>query len=646
MFRKKILEITKKFIPKISDTELIALKSGTTSLDREILQGSITKQLKVVKNPNQFSDKKIDQLVSKFKNEIVFPNKKKDEIFDFLGKNKFFSFIIDKKYDGTKLSVTETSSILTKITSVNPALGVTVMVPNSLGPGELLQIYGTDQQKQKYLSGLSNGEYIPCFGLTGPNNGSDATGSIDEGEVVEEDGKIKIKVNLNKRYITLAPVANLLGIAFNLKDPNNLLGKEGITLALVEKDHKNLQQNTYHNPLNVGFPNGTIKGEIFVEPNQIIGGEEMIGNGWKMLMECLAAGRGICLPATAKAASNTAAIGIFNYAKHRKQFRMPLIEMEGVKDKLAEVIFHTWVINASVELTNTILDNGYKPAVISAIMKQQTTDRAREVLNMAMDVHAGSSICLGYGNFLEKFYRSGPIGITVEGSNTLTRNLIIFGQGLNKSHPHISDIVDATLVNNKDKLYCELKSIVNHAFKLYFKSLKPNFSNDVKSKLNKQIIDFANLANFIAIKGGKIKKEQYLSADMADIFSNLYLSHSVIWYHEQHKVSHKLTEYCVNRLLQENITIMNRVLDNNFFLKIILFNLKNKEKSYTYDEKNQIINEVINNKKILQDLERDIYIKDTIIEDLINLNNINKDTDEYKHLYNKVINVGEYDISS
>ena len=245
------------------------------------------------------------------------------------------------------------------------------------------------------------------FGLTGPNTGSDATGSIDTGEVIESEGKIKIKINLNKRYITLAPVANLLGIAFNLKDPDNLLGKEGITLAVVEKNHANLQQNTYHNPLNVGFPNGTIKGEIFVEPNQIIGGEEMIGNGWKMLMECLAAGRGICLPATAKAASNTAAIGIFNYAKHRKQFRMPLIEMEGVKDKLAEVIFHTWVINASVELTNTILDNGYKPAVISAIMKQQTTDKQR-----CFKYVYGYSCRFFYmfrdGNFLEKFYRSGP----------------------------------------------------------------------------------------------------------------------------------------------------------------------------------------------------------------------------------------------
>ena len=251
---------------------------------------------------------------------------------------------------------------------------------------------------------MANGEYIPCFGLTGPTNGSDATGTIDEGTVIYEDGKKKIKLNINKRYITLAPVSNLIGLAFNLKDPYDLLnkGNEGVTVALIESDEVGLIKNTYHNPLNVGFPNGTLKGSLEIEVDKIIGGEKNGRNGWKMLMECLAAGRGICLPATANASSKVATFGILNYAKHRTQFKMPLIKMEGVQDKFVNMIFNTWLIHSSIKLTNTILDNGKKPAVISAIMKQQTTDRGREVLNDAMDIHAGASICIGESNFLEK----------------------------------------------------------------------------------------------------------------------------------------------------------------------------------------------------------------------------------------------------
>ena len=224
-----------------------------------------------------------------------------------------------------------------------------------------------------------------------------------------------------------------MGIAFELKDPENLIGRSGITLALVERDHDGLIQNTHHNPMNAGFPNGTIKGEIMIDVNDVIGGEENIGNGWKMLMDCLSAGRGISLPATANATSKVATFGIFHYMKVREQFRMSLSEMEAIQEKFLRMMYHTWIIQSSVNMTNDILDEGKSPAVISAIMKQQTTERAKYVLNDAMDIHAGSAICLGPNNFLEKFYRSAPIGITVEGSNTLTRSLIIFAQGLNKS---------------------------------------------------------------------------------------------------------------------------------------------------------------------------------------------------------------------
>ena len=644
MISRYIFKNIKKIIPKISPTELIALKSGDTSIDRDILSGKVDFNLKPNILEKKFPEEKLNDLISKYGNDFVFPSEKTKDIFNLLGKNKFFSFIIDEKYDGTNLSVNEMSDILTKVTSVNPSLGVTVMVPNSLGPGELLQHYGTETQKNKYLPGLANGEYIPCFGLTGPTNGSDATGTIDEGTVIYEDGKKKIKLNINKRYITLAPVSNLIGLAFNLKDPYDLLekGNEGVTVALIESDEVGLIKNTYHNPLNVGFPNGTLKGSLEFEVDKIIGGEKMAGNGWKMLMECLAAGRGICLPATANASSKVATFGILNYAKHRTQFRMPLIKMEGVQDKFVNMIFNTWLIHSSIKLTNTILDNGKKPAVISAIMKQQTTDRGRDVLNDAMDIHAGASICIGESNFLEKFYRSAPIGITVEGSNTLTKNLIIFGQGLNKSHPHISNVLDSVLEDNQENFNKHFKDIVKFSFNLYFKSLKPTYNTTIENRFHKQVLDFATLTNFIAIKGGSIKKEQFLSGDMADIFSNLYLGYSVLWNEKYFKINSTLTEFCVDKLLNENQTKINRVIDNQGFIKYLLKHLKKKETYELYENKRLLLDEIINSEKFINEIKDNIIIKNTILEDLDNLNHCEKESKEYKSLLNKVINVGEY----
>ena len=552
---KLLFNSVKQRIPRISPTEMIALQSGTTSLDRDILKGEIAYPEKK-SYTNKFSEKELDLMLGMYMNKKIYPNEDDNNIIDYLAKRKYFSFLIDEKYGGIKLSVKEMSNILTKITSVDPGLGVVAMVPNSLGPGELLIKYGTEAQKNKYLPGLAKGDYIPCFGLTGPNNGSDATGSIDEGFVFEEDGKLKIRVTLNKRYITLAPVANLMGIAFNLTDPDNLLNKSGITVALVERDHKDLIQKTHHNPLDVGFPNGTIKGSIVLELDDVIGGEENVGNGWKMLMECLSAGRGISLPATANASSKVATYGIMNYIKVRDQFKMPLANMEAIQEKFNNMVYNTWLIQSSVEMTNDILDSGSSPAVISAIMKQQTTERGRVVLNEAMDIHGGAAICVGYNNFLEKYYKSAPVGITVEGSNTLTRSLIIFGQGLNKSHPHIYPLLETILDNDFDQFKTNFNRIISHSVGLYYKTL--TFSKTFEQ----QIIDFANLTNFVAMRGGAIKGEQMLSGDMADIFSNLYLAKSAFYYHKHYEASEKLTMYVTKRLMNENQAKINKVIDN------------------------------------------------------------------------------------
>lgn len=638
-----IFNRVKKIIPRVSETELIALRSGTTSLDREIYSGSVNlnnlPNYRTKDKSLEFLMPSVNSLISMYENDAVYPNKKINEILSDISKAKLFSLIIPPEYGGYKLSTPDMSRLLVYITSANPSLGVTVMVPNSLGPGELLESYGTDKQKQQYLPGLSNGTFIPCFGLTGPNNGSDATGSIDKGVVkVSESGKRYIELTINKRYITLAPVANLIGLAFRLEDPDNLLysGKPGVTVALIEGGHEGLKKETHHNPMNVGFPNGTLKGTIRIELESIIGGENNAGEGWKMLMECLAAGRAVSLPATALAASKVATYGIYNYAQHRTQFKLPLLEMEAVSNKIADMLFNTWVIECSTSLTNHLLERGDRPAVISAVMKQQTTDRAREVINHGMDIHGGSGICLGYGNFLEKFYRSAPVGITVEGSNTLTRNLIVFGQGLNKSHPHIFNILESVLSDNFDNFKISFKKQMKYIFALYAKSFIPFSSN----RLARQTRDFALLSNFVALQGGKIKSNQTLSGDMADIFSNLYLAYSVEWYEKNRNISYPLKRYCVDRLLDENCAIINRVIANNKYY--MLWHLRTRSWDTNYSDKRELMKELKNNSDIMTYIKDDIYMKDNILKDYERLETCEKHSEEYKNLVNKIVQVGEY----
>jgi acyl-CoA dehydrogenase len=640
--KKRVFQTVKRLIPKISDTEMTALQSGTTSIDRELFEGSV-KTRKFDKTPPVVFDKKlIDELLVKYPEQHIFPNSNYKELFTFLGVNKFFSFLIPEKYGGKKTSVEEMSNILTYITSANPSLGVVTMVPNSLGPAELLLHYGTEEQKDTYLPKLANGEKIPCFGLTGPNNGSDATGSIDKGQVFLDDtGNAKIKVSLNKRYITLAPVSNLIGIAFQLEDPNCYLDDKlsGITVALVEKGHPGLKQDYYHNPLDTGFPNGTVQGTIEIELSQVIGGKKNIGQGWKMLMECLAAGRGICLPATANASSKVATTSMFLYAQHRKQFKLSLIQMEAIQNKLASMIYNTWAIQSGIFVTNKILDQGEKPSVISAIMKEQTTERGRKVLNDGMDIYGGSGICKGENNMLEKFYKNVPIGITVEGSNVLTKNLIIFGQGLNKSHPYIYPLLKSVQNDDLNDFTNNFENIVKHSLKLYFASLKSSFfSNDL---LETQTLHFACLSNFVALKGGAIKKEQSLSADMAGIMSNLYLAHCVKIYNENVPISDKLTTLVIEKLLNENIELFRRVVYNlpvGFMLKHMN---SNKKEKYILNEK--IVNEVKINPLILENLQENIYI-DNGLKKLITINQMEKGTDKYKSLYDELIQVGQYKI--
>jgi alkylation response protein AidB-like acyl-CoA dehydrogenase len=640
---RALFNFVKRKIPKISDTELIALRSGDVSIDRQILEGQVKLPKKELYN-EIFPKEKLDNLLNNFDNTQVYPNDNNNKWIEQLAKEGFFSLIISEKYGGMKLSVNELSKVLTQITSVDPALGVVAMVPNSLGPGELITKYGTQQQKNYYLPRLAKGEYIPCFGLTGPQNGSDATGSIDEGILnlnVDNPNNKHIEIEINKRYITLAPVASLIGLAFRVNDKHNLNGgKGGVTLALLERDTPGLEINTHHNPLNVGFPNGTLKGKIKIPTECIIGGEENIGEGWKMLMECLSAGRGVSLPATANASSKVACYGIFNYMKVRKQFKLSLSEMEAIQEKFNEMVYHTWIIQSSVDLMNDILDSGKSPAVLSAIMKQQCTERARIVLNHGMDIHAGSAICVGRNNFLEKFYRSAPIGITVEGSNTLTRSLIIFGQGLNKSHPHIFPILESILEYNFNDFKKHFNNMLLDITILYCDSFF------FTRTLDSQIKQYALLTNFVALKGGTLKREQMISGEMADIFSNLYLALSVKYYHENNNASSKLTNYIIEKLINENQKKINTVVENLGPEKYLLMHLKGKVRNRNYKEERALFNEIMNNENIMKEIKKNIYIPDnSILNDFSKLKKYKDNQGELEKIKSRIINVGEYNIN-
>ncbi len=643
----------KKIIPKISETELIALRSGGTFIDKDIFSGKVPsdKYLVSLDYPSdklkQFNElkNKANIIMTKYGQSNIYPSNYINNVMTDLGKYGFLGMIIDEKYKGNRLPIKFQSNLLSYFSSYNPSLAVVCMVPNSLGPGELLQHYGTENQKEKYLPKLATGEMIPCFGLTGPNNGSDATGKIDKGYVKKSsDNKIYIEIELNKRYITLAPIANLIGIAFDLKDPNNLLkkGREGITLALVERGLPGLLQETYHNPNDAGFPNGTLKGTIKIDLDSIIGGEDNAGNGWKMLMECLSVGRGVSLPSSANGTSKLCTYGIMNYIRHREQFKMNIGNMEGVREKFIEMFVNTWIINASVEYTNYILDSKKTPSVITALMKYQTTERARKVLLNGMDIYAGSAICKGNNNFFTKFYNSSPIGITVEGSNILTRNLITFGQGLNKSHPHIYDLFNSLQTNDIVSFQKSFNKMIMFVTNNYFSSI--NSIN--KSRLELLTMRFSNLSNFVALLGGKIKSNQIISGNMSDILSNIYMSYALLYYNNQYKSNdkEKINNYCIDYLCDEAERKINFIIENypDKHIKLLLLPNKYKEKYQNINELNNIYNIINNSNDIKETLTENIYYKNTVIENLEYLDKLIKNSDEYNELYQKIISVSEY----
>ncbi|HIM25981.1 MAG TPA: acyl-CoA dehydrogenase, partial [Rhodospirillales bacterium] len=440
-----IMKMVGRALPRMGETERIALEAGTVWWDGELFSGKpdwqklLDFEIKPLSEEEQaFLDGPTEDLCQMLDDWQI--NQDRDlppEVWAFIKDQGFFGIIIPKEFGGLGYSAHAHSAVVVKLSSRSVTAAVTVMVPNSLGPGELLVHYGTEAQKDHYLPRLARGQDIPCFALTEPGAGSDAANGRSQGIVCKGmwDGEeiTGIRLTFNKRYITLAPVATVIGLAFRLFDPEHLLGEEediGITCALIPRDTPGLKIGNRHDPMGVPFQNGPVFGDdVFVPLDYIIGGREGAGNGWRMLMESLAAGRSISLPSQSLGAAELACRSTSAYATVREQFGMPIGKFEGVREPLARIAGHAYFMNAGRRLAFGAVDAGEKPSVISAVVKAYLTEGSRLCINDAMDIHAGAAICRGPGNIFPRPYDAMPIGITVEGANILTRSLIVFGQG-------------------------------------------------------------------------------------------------------------------------------------------------------------------------------------------------------------------------
>lgn len=564
----RVLKIMRQVIPPVSQTEREALEAGNVWWDAELFSGNPdwTKLLdlpvpQLSAEERAFFDGPAEELCSML-DDWDITHKHQDlppEVWIFIKKHKFLSMIIPKRYGGLEFSANAHSEIVMKIASRSITAAVTVMVPNSLGPGQLLLEYGTEEQKNYYLPRLAQAEEIPCFALTGPDAGSDASNMPDTGIVCrgEFEGKpdvLGIRLNWEKRYITLGPVATVLGLAFKLYDPDGLIGDKqelGITAALIPTNTPGISIGNRHFPLNCAFQNGPNRGkDVFIPMDWVIGGVDQVGNGWRMLVECLAEGRGVSLPALSAGAGKVTSRFTGAYARVRKQFNVPIGQFEGIEEPLARIAGDTYVMDAARRITAAALDNGEKPSVVSAIIKYESTERMRQIVNDAMDIHAGSGICLGPKNYLGRVYQVIPVSITVEGANILTRSLIIFGQGAVRCHPFIQAEMEAVTLKD-EKLAVErmdaavfghicffLGNLARAPWLALTNARFVNIPGDANTKqyyrqVARLSAAFALIADFALLSlGGALKRKERLSGRFADMLSNLYLCTAVLKHYQ------------------------------------------------------------------------------------------------------------------
>ena len=549
----------RKVMPPMSRTEKEAIEAGTTWWEGDLFRGKPDweklhnyPQPKLTEEEQAFIDGPVEE-ACRLANDFQITHEMADlppELWAYLKEHRFFAMIIKKEYGGLEFSAYAQARILQKLSGVSGILAITVGVPNSLGPGELLQHYGTEEQKDHYLPRLARGQEIPCFALTSPEAGSDAGAIPDTGIVCmgEWQGQqvLGMRLTWNKRYITLAPIATVLGLAFKLSDPDHLLGGEedlGITCALIPTHTPGVEIGKRHFPLNVPFQNGPTRGkDIFVPIDYIIGGPKMAGQGWRMLVECLSVGRGITLPSNATGGLKSVAMATGAYAHIRRQFRISIGKMEGIEEPLARIAGNAYVMDAAASLVTYGIMLGEKPAVLSAIVKYHCTHRGQRAILDAMDIVGGKGIMLGNSNFVARAYQGAPIAITVEGANILTRSMIIFGQGAIRCHPYVLDEMTAAQNNDVNAFDKLLFKHIGHVGSNKMRSLWLGLTNGLGSAtptkdatkryyqyMNRLSANLALLSDVsMAVLGGSLKRRERISARLGDVLSQLYLASSVL----------------------------------------------------------------------------------------------------------------------
>lgn len=550
-----VMKVMKKILPHISETERTALEAGVVWVEKDLFSGrpDFSELLKepypdLTPEEKAFMDGPVERLCEILDDwQVVEKRELPKEFWEMIKKEKFFGMIIPKEYGGLGFSALAHAQVISKVTSRCGTAAVTIMVPNSLGPAELLIHYGTEAQKKYYLPRLASAEEIPCFALTEPQAGSDA-GAIESSGILFKgpDGKLHIRLNWNKRWITLAAISTTLGLAFKLRDPENLLGKGeelGITCALIPSKAPGVVIGRRHDPLGIPFYNCPTQGHDVVIPvDQVVGGLEGVGRGWKMLMECLAAGRGISLPSQSTGGAKLVARVVSAHASIRKQFGLPIGKFEGVEEPLARIAGFNYAMEAMRRFTLGGLDKGIKPPVITAIAKYNATELGRKIINDGMDVVGGAGISRGPRNTLANMYWATPIGITVEGANILTRTLIIFGQGALRAHPYAYKEVAAVERNDlkafDDAFWSHIGHVVNNLFRSVLLSLtrgrlaaKPvsGPTGRYYQKLSWASASFAIMADIaMAALGGTLKQKETITGRFADILSWMYIGFSVL----------------------------------------------------------------------------------------------------------------------
>ena len=563
LITKPVFAIFKRILPPMSDTEREAMEAGDVWWDGELFKGRPDwqklldmPQPKLTQEEQDFIDNQLNTLLDMI-DDFKIVQQDRDlpkQVWDFLRKERFFAMIIGKEHGGLDFSPAANSYIVSRIASRSISAAVSVMVPNSLGPGELLTHYGTKEQKEYWLPRLADGTDIPCFALTGPEAGSDAGSIPDEGIICkgEHEGEevVGIRLNWSKRYITLAPSATVLGLAFKLYDPEGLMGDKkdiGITCALIPTSHKGVEIGDRHFPLNQAFLNGTTYGkDVFIPLKWIIGGEDYAGKGWRMLVECLSAGRGISLPALATASGHVTQRMTGAYAYVRQQFGLPIGMFEGVQSSMGKIGGTNYILESMRRLTISSLCQGMSPSVVTAMTKYHMTEMGREVIEHAMDIHAGKGIQLGPHNYLGQNYMATPVSITVEGANILTRNLMIFGQGATRCHPYVLKEMQAAANPNEDEGMREFDGLlmkhIGFAASNVFGSLWLGLTgarfgeSPVSGETAQYYRKLGRMSRGLALAsdismlmmGGDLKRKEMISARLGDVLSHLYMGSAVL----------------------------------------------------------------------------------------------------------------------